>query len=142
MNYFQEIIENLGAANLKQFLSAFSTSMGDKEQEIEPDKVNIMTMHKAKGLTADVVFIVAAEDEYIPGRQTGEKVDDERRLLYVSLTRAKHLLFITYCHRRTGQQRHTGSDSGQLRRDLTRFLRDSPISPEDGNVCINCLLKS
>lgn len=139
LNYLQEMIEILGATNLKQFLSAFSTSMGDNEQEIEIDKVNIMTMHKAKGLTADVVFIVAAEDEYIPGRQIGEKVDDERRLLYVSLTRAKHLLFITYCHRRTGQQRHTGRDSGQLRRDLTRFLRNSPIRPEDGNVCINSL---
>jgi DNA helicase-2/ATP-dependent DNA helicase PcrA len=142
LNYFQEMIENLGAANLKQFISTFSTSLGDKEQEIEPDKVNIMTMHKAKGLTADVVFIVAAEDEYIPGRQIGEKVDDERRLLYVSLTRAKHLLFITYCHRRTGQQRHTGSDTGQLRRDLTQFLRDSPIRPQDGNEWINSLLKN
>lgn len=142
LNYLQEMIELLGATTLKQFLSSFSTSMGDKEQEIETDKVNIMTMHKAKGLTADVVFIVAAEDEYIPGRQTGEGVDDERRLLYVSLTRAKHLLFISYCHRRTSQQRHTGRDSGQLRRDLTRFLRDSPIRPEDGNVCINSLLKS
>ena len=140
--YLQEIIEILGAENLKQFLSSFSTSMGDKEQEIEIDKVNIMTMHKAKGLTADVVFIVAAEDEYIPGRQTGEKVDDERRLLYVSLTRAKHLLFITYCHRRTGQQRHTGRVSGQLRRDLTRFLRDSPIRPINGNEYINSRVKS
>jgi DNA helicase-2/ATP-dependent DNA helicase PcrA len=142
LNYLQEMIESSGAANLKQFLSTFSTSMGDDEQEIEIDKVNIMTMHKAKGLTADVVFIVAAEDEYIPGRQIGEKVDDERRLLYVSLTRAKHLLFITYCHKRTGQQRHTGRDSGQLRRDLTRFLRDSPIRPGDGDKYLHSVMKN
>jgi len=142
LDYIQDMIEILGVTDLKQFLSALSTSMGDTEQEIDPDKVNIITMHKAKGLTADVVFIVAAEDEYIPGRQTGEKIDDERRLLYVSLTRARHLLFITYCSSRTDQQMHTGREVGRSRRTLTRFLRDSPIRPEDGNEYVRGLLKS
>jgi superfamily I DNA/RNA helicase len=64
-----------------------------------------MTMHKAKGLSASAVFVVGVEDEYIPGR--GE-VDEERRLLYVSLTRARKYLFITYCKNRVGQQRHSG----------------------------------
>ena len=91
-----------------------------------------MTMHKAKGLTASAVIIVAAEDEYIPGRQLGEKEGDERRLLYVSLSRARHFLAVTYCERRTGQQRHTGRTSGQSRRTLTRFLRDAPVAPIDG----------
>ncbi|GAF98067.1 unnamed protein product, partial [marine sediment metagenome] len=90
------------------------------------------TMHKAKGLTAKGVIIVGAEDEYIPGTRKGEPDDDERRLLYVSLSRAKHYLAITYCNRRTGNQRWTGRTSGQQRRKLTRFLVDCSIDPIDG----------
>jgi DNA helicase-2/ATP-dependent DNA helicase PcrA len=109
-----------------------SSSLEDEEQELDSESVNIMTMHKAKGLTADAVIIIAAEDEYIPGRQIGEREGDERRLLYVSLSRARHFLAVTYCERRTGQQKHTGRTSGQLRRTLTRFLRDAPIIPING----------
>lgn len=52
---------------------------------------------------------------------------DERRLLYVSLTRARERLFVTYAQRRTGQQQHTGRDSGKQKRTLTRYLRNAPI---------------
>ncbi|MCK5466290.1 ATP-dependent helicase [Candidatus Parcubacteria bacterium] len=75
----------------------------------------------------DVCFIVGAENGYIPGRNTGDKEGDERRLLYVLMTRACHKLFISYCNKRTGQQRHSGSNSGTERRTLTKFLRDSKI---------------
>ena len=57
----------------------------------------IMTMHQAKGLSADAVFVVAAEDEYIPGRAAGDALGDEGRLLYVSATRARHYLYFTHC---------------------------------------------
>ena len=94
-------------------------------------------MHKAKGLTADTVIIVAAEDEHIPGRQTQEpQLGDERRLLFVSLTRAKHHLFITYCTKRLGQQRMLGRNTGRRDRTLTQFLRDTPLHPEVGNEYI------
>jgi len=130
----QNIIEVTGAKNTRDLLSAISASLGDKEQEIDPKCVNILTMHKAKGLTAKVVFLIAAEDEYIPGDQLGEeKEGDERRLLYVSLTRAKHALYVSYCSRRTGLQRWTGRASGKLRRTLSRFLLDAPIKPESAS---------
>jgi DNA helicase-2/ATP-dependent DNA helicase PcrA len=130
----QKIIEVTGAKDTKGLLSVMSASLGDKEQEIDPNCINILTMHKAKGLTADVVFIIAAEDEYIPGEQLGEeKEGDERRLLYVSLTRAKHALYITYCNRQTGPQRWTGRTSGKLKRTLSRFLIDAPIKPESAS---------
>jgi len=69
---------------------------------------------------------------YLPGRAVGNMIGDERRLLYVSLTRAKHYLFITYCNSRTGQQRHTGRTSGNTRRSLTRFLQGAPITSQRG----------
>jgi DNA helicase-2/ATP-dependent DNA helicase PcrA len=99
-------------------------------------------MHQAKGLTADATIVLAAEDEYIPGRAAGGAIDDERRLLYVSLTRARHYLFMTHCRRRTGPQRHSGSTSGKEDRNLTRFLRGGPIESRDGREYVQHLTKA
>ncbi len=132
----ETIINESGAGTLSELVRATQVSTEEIEQEIEPGKVNILTMHKAKGLTAEAAIIAVAEDEYIPGRASGDAIGDERRLLYVSLTRAKHLLFMTYCNRRTGQQRHTGRTSGRSQRNLTRFLGGAPISPQDGPDCL------
>jgi DNA helicase-2/ATP-dependent DNA helicase PcrA len=135
----QAIVDQLGRvtqtaqpASLNELLRAIESSAENIEQELDPGRVNILTMHKAKGLTAEAVIIVAAEDEYLPGRAAGDDMDDERRLLYVSLTRAKHHLYITYCNERTGRQQHTGRTVGNTRRHLTRFLQDAPLRPQRG----------
>ena len=73
-----EIVETYQTETIADLLSALCVSMGDQEQEIESGKINILIMHGAKGLTADLVFIVGAEDEYIPGRQVGEEEWDAR----------------------------------------------------------------
>jgi DNA helicase-2/ATP-dependent DNA helicase PcrA len=86
--------------------------------------VRIMSMHAAKGLTADAVIIPACDDELIPGLDHARQVvDDERRLLYVSLTRARHALVVTYAASRPGAQtfRITGVP---VERTYTQFLRD------------------
>ena len=129
--------EVFGATSIEALVKAVGVTSEDIEQEIVDNRVNILTMHRAKGLTAEAVIIVAAEDEYIPGRALGEAIDDERRLLYVSLTRAKHHLFVTFCNRRTGQQRHTGSRSGEVVRSLSQFLVDSTHTPNDGRTFIS-----
>lgn len=130
--FLDAIIDETLVNTHKDLLSTLNSPLDDKEQEICKDKVNIISMHKAKGLTAKGVIIVGAEDEYIPGNRLGALEDDERRLLYVSLSRAKHYLAITYCNIRTGNQLYTGRTSGQPRRNLTRFLRDCAIEPIDG----------
>jgi len=113
------------AKDAKDLLLGLQISLGRYEQDSgDAEKVRIMTMHQAKGLTSPVVIIAVAEDEYIPGKATGLEVDDERRLLYVSLTRAKNHLYITHCNRRGAAQRHTGRNAGTLKRTLTRFLWD------------------
>lgn len=136
VEYLAEIVKQSGAEKLEDFIIALSSASETLEQEVESGKVNVLTMHKAKGLSADVVFLAAAEDERIPGENPGDKLEDERRLLYVSLTRAKHSLFVTYCNRRTGQQ----SFQGGKKRTLTRFLRDAPIRPKSGNDYIQALV--
>lgn len=130
LQYLETIEENVGAHSAEGLLQAIGEVEEFIEQDIQEGKVNILTMHRAKGLTAQAVIIVGAEDEQIPGRATGDAIDDERRLLYVSMTRAVRLLTITYCTRRSGAQAHTGRNPGQARRSLTRFLRDGPISPD------------
>ena len=84
-------------------------------------------MHTAKGLTADAVIVAACEDELIPGWPDDQReLEDERRLLYVSLTRARRFLYATFARERWGQQsRKLRSPTPNLtRRTYTRFLRD------------------
>jgi ATP-dependent DNA helicase UvrD/PcrA len=116
------------ALSIKEVLGVIALAGVTPEQELEPGAVNMLTMHKAKGLGAKAVIIIACEDEYLPGRQQSiESEADERRLLYVSLTRARQQLFITYAQGRGGQQQHTGRDSGKIKRTLTRYLRNAPL---------------
>lgn len=118
--------------SVKSLLSLLSTPPSEAGQVVVGGSVNIMTMHQAKGLEADAVFVAVSEDEYIPGRAEGEAIDDERRLLYVSLTRARSLLYVTYCTRRSGTQKYSGTTSGSPARHLTQFLSGGPILPIDG----------
>jgi DNA helicase II / ATP-dependent DNA helicase PcrA len=73
-------------------------------------KVAVMTLHAAKGLEFPVVFIAGCEDDVLPMRLPGDAVvdlDEERRLFYVGLTRAREELFLTWSRKRTlyGQTR-------------------------------------
>jgi DNA helicase-2/ATP-dependent DNA helicase PcrA len=140
LEYIENHVLTPDVNSLSEFLSILQASDEKTETEIERGKINILTMHKAKGLTAEAVIIVAAEDEYLPGRAQDEGRGDEQRLLYVSLTRAKHFLYLTYCHRRTGPQQYTGRASGSTQRVLSRFLQDAPVSPRDGESYVQRLL--
>ena len=126
MEYLQRIVEEAGISTLRELLTTLSASDSRIESASDDKGIKIMTMHKAKGLTATAVIVVAAEEEVIPGRKDDLNRADERRLLYVSLTRAKKYLFVTYCDQRTGQQQYKGGKS----RNLTSFLQDAPIRPE------------
>ena len=127
--YLKKVMEEAGADTLEKLVKSIGIASDMMEQETSPDAVSILSMHQAKGLTFDVCFIVGAEDEFIPGRNEGEFIGDERRLLYVSMTRAKHKLYISYCGRRTGNQKYYGRvpKGGQEQRKLTRFLTDAKI---------------
>jgi DNA helicase II / ATP-dependent DNA helicase PcrA len=108
---------------LEETLQSAQGSYNEAEERRRNDRIRIMTMHSAKGLTADAVIVAACEDELIPGQANDRReLDDQRRLLYVSLTRAKHFLFVTYAGRRAGRQ----SQMLQVpeERHLTRFLQD------------------
>jgi len=111
---------------IEEFLRSLSTASDEIEQDTEGEGISLLTMHQAKGLTFDVCFIVALEDEFIPGKNEDTNIDDERRLLYVSMTRPRHKLYMSYCNERIGGQKHSGRNSGIEQRTLTRFLKDIP----------------
>jgi DNA helicase-2/ATP-dependent DNA helicase PcrA len=84
-----------GEGRLEQFLEEASLVADSDAWESESDKVTLMTMHGAKGLEFPVVFIVACEQGILPherSRQSEEQLEEERRLLFVGLTRAKEEL--------------------------------------------------
>lgn len=143
VEYLQKTSRELEIDTMDKLIIAIeSSSIKDEqiEQGIEKEKVNILTMHRAKGLSADIVFILAAEDEIIPGKNEREpELGDERRLLFVSLTRAKHKLFISYCTNRTGAQQRSGRNIDNTRRNITQFLADAPLHAQKGNIYIKNL---
>ena len=83
--------------------------------------VSLMTLHSAKGLEFEVVFLTGFEEGLLPHSrsQTSEDIEEERRLLYVGITRAKKKLYITRCKRRFGT-------SGNPMRRVSRFFRELP----------------
>jgi DNA helicase-2/ATP-dependent DNA helicase PcrA len=78
----------------------------DGEDEADKGKVNLMTIHASKGLEFPVVFIAGAEEGIIPHSRSVEEggdIEEERRLFYVAITRARDKLFITSCLKRRRQ---------------------------------------
>jgi DNA helicase-2/ATP-dependent DNA helicase PcrA len=76
----------------------------DGDDEAGKGKVNLMTIHASKGLEFPVVFIAGAEDGIIPHARSLEEgdnnIEEERRLFYVAITRARDKLYITSCLQR------------------------------------------
>lgn len=86
-----------------------------------PDKVRVMTMHSAKGLEAKVVIVPALEDDLMPGQFSN--TEERRRLFYVSVTRAKEILLMSWASQRVGQEIHR-KGGRMLGKQRSRFLRE------------------
>ncbi|HUZ17187.1 MAG TPA: 3'-5' exonuclease, partial [Spirochaetia bacterium] len=87
---------------LYDFLNRVTLITRDDEDADEKGKVNLMTIHAAKGLEFEVVFLAGVEDRIIPHARAVEEgnIEEERRLFYVAITRAKRRLFLSSCLKR------------------------------------------
>ena len=92
---------------LYEWLNRVSLITRDDLEDEEGGEVNLMTIHAAKGLEFEVVFIAGCEDGIIPHARSLEEgegnLEEERRLFYVAVTRARRRLLITSCLRRRKQ---------------------------------------
>lgn len=93
--------------------------------------VRIMTIAGSKGLTVRATIVVGVEEAFVPRPQSDTA--EERRLLYVGMTRAREHLYCTFARRRHGPTARSGAPKVNERRQVSQFLRDGPIRPQDGD---------
>ncbi len=107
---------------LQQFLDNAALDAGEAQADEHEDSVQLMTLHSAKGLEFPLVFLAGMEENLFPHRMSLEepgRLEEERRLCYVGITRAMEKLFITYAESR----RLHGSESFNT---PSRFIREIP----------------
>jgi len=92
-----------------------------QQEDEETDKVHLMTLHASKGLEFPHVFIMGLEEEILPHRASIEEgnIEEERRLMYVGITRAKKTLALTYA----GSRKQYGE---KIETIPSRFLDELP----------------
>jgi DNA helicase-2/ATP-dependent DNA helicase PcrA len=104
--------------------------LGKDRALAESPGVRIMTMGGAKGLTVRAAIIVGLEEGIVP--RPDMDLGEERRLLYVAMTRAKEFLYCTWARRRLGPTARAGAPRVRGRRNYTSFLRGGPVDSQDG----------
>jgi DNA helicase-2/ATP-dependent DNA helicase PcrA len=117
-----EFEEESADNTLAEFLEGITLSSDVDNLEEEEESVTLMTLHSAKGLEFPVVFLVGMEEGIFPGyKSIGEpkELEEERRLFYVGITRAKEHLYLTCAKRRT----IFGSTSYNA---MSRFINEIP----------------
>lgn len=108
-------------ASIFDFLNRVSLAGKEDPDEENAGKIALMTIHASKGLEFDTVYLAGVEDQYIPHARALEdnpaSIDEERRLFYVAITRARRELVISSCEKRR--------DTASL---PSRFLEEIPKS--------------
>lgn len=107
---------------LQQFLDSAALDAGDAQADEFEDAVQMMTLHSAKGLEFPLVFLAGAEEGLFPHKMSLEepgRLEEERRLAYVGITRAMQKLYITYAESR----RLYGSETFN---QVSRFVKEIP----------------
>lgn len=92
--------------------------------------VRIMGMGRAKGLTVQATIVAAVEDNVIPRPEAD--LAEERRLLYVAMTRARSYLYVTWARRRRGPTARSGRPQVWELRHHSPFLNSGPVESQDG----------
>jgi DNA helicase-2/ATP-dependent DNA helicase PcrA len=113
------------------------TPLGKDRALAESQGVRIMTMGGAKGLTVRATIVMGLEEGIVPRPE--EDLGEERRLLYVAMTRAKEFLYCTWARRRLGPTARAGAPRVLDRRNYTSFLRGGPVNSQDGPAYLRLL---
>jgi len=131
---FRDSIEQKG---LGQYINQIEPIIKDITNSKTAGRTRIMTLSRSKGLTVRATIIVGAEDGIIP-HPKGD-CQEERRLLYVGMTRPREYLYITRARRRTGFTARSGQANIAGVRCPCPFLDGGPVSQQDGAKFLNQL---
>ncbi|MBI1892586.1 MAG: ATP-dependent helicase, partial [Candidatus Rokubacteria bacterium] len=126
-----------GLAEPDQSLGRYLGQLGSiaKDQaQARSAGVRIMTMQSAKGLTVRATIVAAVEEGIIP--RPDAALAEERRLLYVAMTRTREFLFCTWARRRLGPTARAGRPRVGTARPFSSFLRGGPVGSVDGGPYI------
>ncbi|EHR40910.1 DNA helicase II [Alishewanella jeotgali] len=119
-NFYSPLLEEMSP--LSAFLSQAALEAGEYQAEEHSDAVQLMTLHTAKGLEFPLVFVCGLEEGLFPSQQSGDdpiRLEEERRLCYVGMTRAMQKLYLCHAQSRRlyGQEQYPKP---------SRFLRELP----------------
>jgi DNA helicase-2/ATP-dependent DNA helicase PcrA len=112
---------------LSDFLAHASLEGGEKQSDTNVPHVHLMTLHAAKGLEFPMVFLVGMEEGLFPGRQSAEdegRLEEERRLCYVGMTRAMEKLVITHADIRRQHGREEYHKPSRFLKELPKNVLD------------------
>ena len=117
-------------AGLSSFLDSItldSSSLPGEDNRISPDKnvIKLITMHNTKGLEFDRVFVTGLEDSIIPGNRSGQSdkdIEEERRIFYVAITRARKELYLSWATRRMLWGRYEDQEPSRFLRAVNEDL--------------------
>jgi ATP-dependent DNA helicase UvrD/PcrA len=130
--------------SLAEFLEQVSLVSEQDEYDEESGSVTLMTLHNAKGLEFPVVFIIGLEDGVFPHyRSMGDPahLEEERRLMYVGVTRARERLYMTYAWSRTlfGSTSYSPPSRflGEIPTELVRALEEGELVVADGGASVS-----
>lgn len=124
-------------AQLIDFLSEASLLTDqDTDKDSDDEKVTLMTVHASKGLEFDHVFVVGMEEDLFPSSMTSYELrglEEERRLFYVAITRAKQTCTITFAKSRFKHGKTSPTRQSRFLKDIdSRFLKTETTSLEKG----------
>jgi DNA helicase-2/ATP-dependent DNA helicase PcrA len=102
-NIYELLSVNVEGGDLAKFLSVIALYSDADVDETSGSRVNLLTLHAAKGLEFPVVFLVGMEENIFPhsrAKMSDSELEEERRLCYVGMTRAMEKLYLTGAQRR------------------------------------------
>jgi DNA helicase-2/ATP-dependent DNA helicase PcrA len=119
---------------LTRWLNRITLNARDELDDNEAGKVNLMTIHASKGLEFDVVFLAGVEDGIIPHAKSVEEnpksIEEERRLFYVAITRARKKLYISSCLTRKIRMETIACVPSPFLEEIPQELMENAVSEE------------
>lgn len=132
------------------YLNRISLITRDDDSDEEEGKLNLMTVHASKGLEFGIVFLAGVEDHIIPHARSLEEnpdnLEEERRLFYVAITRAKEKLFMTCCRMRKVMREVQESLPSRFLEEIPKELieyhkEEEPLTADDAAAFLASMRK-